>query len=77
MDNINEKSPEEILKFAKEFNPVDDQEFFQQLYKRTETMKKVNEMMSKSEEIILPDLKFRSGLAPVTKNIRNIRFKKE
>ena len=34
-------------------------------------------MKQKNEEIKLPDLKFRSGLAPVTKNIRNIRFKKE
>lgn len=34
-------------------------------------------MLSKNEEVKYKDLKFRTGLAPVTKNITNIRFKKE
>lgn len=34
-------------------------------------------MIREKKEIVLPDLKFRSGLAPIAKNIRNIRFKKE
>jgi hypothetical protein len=36
--------PEEIIKFAKDYNPVmEDQEFFQSLYRRNETMKKIEE----------------------------------
>lgn len=74
------KTPEELQKFAKDFNPVtDDSEFLQSLYKRSETLKKIEEMKTSGQEIKLTGehLRFRHGLAPVTKNIRNIRYKKE
>lgn len=37
----------------------------------------VEEMKNKNEEVKYECLKFRHGLAPVSKNIRNIRHKKE
>jgi hypothetical protein len=56
---------------------LEDQEFLNNLYRRSETKKKVEEMKSKGEPIKYEILKFRHGIAPVSKNIRNIRHKKE
>lgn len=79
IEDINSKSPEELVRIAKEYNPVlEDPDFLNNLYRRGETRKLVEEMRSKGEEVKYPDtLKFRHGLAPVEKNIRNIRHKKE
>ena len=57
------------MRMAQEFNPLtDDPEFVQNLYRRQEILKKP----------FSPDaLKFRHGIAPIMKNIRNVRFKKE
>ena len=78
IEDINSKSPEELIKIAKDYNPVlEDSDFLSNLYKRGDTKRLVEEMRSKGEEVKHEPLKFRHGLAPVEKNIRNIRYKKE
>ena len=58
---------------------TDDPEFLQNLYRRQEVLRRVEEMTKNGEEIRLgPDLlRFRHGISPVAKNIRNIRYRKE
>jgi len=66
------------MKIAKDFNPiVEDQDFLNNLYRKSEHKKMIEEMKARNEEIIYDTLKFRHGLTPVAKNIRNIRHKKE
>jgi hypothetical protein len=78
IDDVDQKSPEELMKVAKDFVPVlEDQDFLTNLYRRSETKRLVEEIKNKNEEIRYDILKFRHGLAPVSKNIRNIRHKKE
>ena len=80
--DIQDKTPQQLKEFAREFNPVkDDPEFLQNLYRKGETAKKVEEFVQlrdvEKQETTMENFKFRHGLAPVAKNVRNIRFKKE
>ncbi|CDW83486.1 transcription initiation factor tfiid subunit 7-like [Stylonychia lemnae] len=78
IEDIQTKSPEELVRIAEDYNPVlEDQEFLNSLYRKGETKKMVEEQKGKGEKIHYECLKFRHGLAPVAKNIRNIRHKKE
>lgn len=56
----------------------DDPDFFNNLYRRGEISKMAEEIKEKpGENIGLDFYKYRHGLAPPTKNIKNIRYKKE
>jgi len=81
MDNFGEKTADEVFTFARGFQPVtkrEDPEFFNSLYRRGEIGKIAEELKDKPETNISQEFyKFRNGLAPPTKNIRNIRYKKE
>lgn len=63
--NLDEISAEEQQKIIDNYNPSkEDPAFFKLLYER-----KVHDDKK--------DLKMRDGIAPITKNIRNIRFKRK
>ena len=53
-----------------------DPDFFANLYRRTELAKQPS---SSAADVVLTEdwYKWRNGLAPSTKNVRNIRYKKE
>lgn len=56
----------------------DDPDFFNNLYRKGEINKQAEELKDKPESNISLDFyKYRHGLAPPSKNIRNIRYKKE
>eukprot|EP00347_Sterkiella_histriomuscorum_P002384 403368367 len=78
IEDYQQKSPEELVKIAKDYNPVlEDPDFLNSLYRKSETKRMVEEQKVREVEVKYDILKFRHGLAPVAKNIRNIRHKKE
>ena len=81
MDGFQEKTVDEVFSFARSFHPLmkkDDPDFFNNLYRRGEIGKLAEELKDKPEQNISLDFyKYRHGLAPPSKNIRNIRYKKE
>jgi hypothetical protein len=81
MDGFEEKTADEIFTFARGFQPLmkrDDPDFFNNLYRKGEISKVAEELKDKPESNISLDFyKYRHGLAPPSKNIRNIRYKKE
>ena len=85
MDDFPKKSADDVFAFAESFNPYEDHEFFAGLYRRGEIAKRVEEIKKASLSAgtkpnwsgMADMMKYRHGLAPPTKNVRNIRFKKE
>ena len=60
IEDIQNKTPEEISEFAKKFNPItDDPDFLQLLFKRGETVRKYEQAKQKGEEFKMDNLKFR------------------
>ena len=56
----------------------DDPDFFNNLYRKGEINRVAEELKDKADaNISLDYYKYRHGLAPPSKNIRNIRYKKE
>lgn len=86
LDSFTTRTVEEVIQFAEGFRPFekDDPEFLQSLYRRGEIGKKVEDARKKAQSAQTVDwsfvgdmMKYRHGLAPPTKNIRNVRFKRE
>lgn len=91
LDSFSTRTADEVIDFAEGFKPFagqDDPEFLQQLYRRGEITRRAEESKKQAQSIgggaaktdlsFMGDMmKYRHGLAPPTKNIRNIRFKKE
>ena len=80
LENINQRSKDEIRKFVEGFNPLlHDEEFFQNLYQRKKLKARLDEWEKDQsipkKPLILDDLKFRHGLSPGAQNIRNVRHK--
>ena len=75
LDEFQTRTVDEVYALARAFNPMaskeSDPEFFANLYRRTELGKQTSD--------VIPEdwYKWRNGLAPSTKNVRNIRYKKE
>lgn len=77
---MDQKSDEEIENFAKEFNPIDDEEFRKDLFQRKQVNKKVQDWKDKgdkNEPLVLDNLAYRHGLSPAARNVRNMRHKIE
>jgi len=69
---------EELLQIIKDFNCLkEDEEFFSCLYERREIIKKMNDPDYDQERFWGEALRFRHGISPIAKNIRNIRYKKK
>jgi TATA-binding protein-associated factor Taf7 len=82
LDNFDTMLKDELQKVIDEFNaPKDDPEFLDQLYERKITKKKVEKLdnLSEADQQKYWDdlLRFRHGISPISKNIRNIRYKKK
>ena len=75
-------SKDDLQKIVDEYNaPKDDPEFLEQLYERKIVKKKLEKLDDKSEADTQKYwdelLRFRHGISPISKNIRNIRYKKK
>lgn len=82
LDNFDTILKDELQKVIDEFNaPKDDPEFLDQLYERKITKKKIEKLdgLSEADQQKYWDdlLRFRHGISPISKNIRNIRYKKK
>jgi len=88
LDDFNTKTAEEVFDFARPYNPLSkreqDQDFYNNLYRRNEISRKVTELLGETKQQDPAQVavgqewyKYRHGLVPSTKNVRNIRYKKE
>ena len=89
--DLDEVTKEEYMKIVSEYDPIkEDSEFFQLLYERKKQAEKVpkqsedkDEDMSEGkrdnekESKTVEHLRLRDGISPITKNIKNIRYKKK
>jgi len=70
------KTHEQVLKFVADFCPLDDEEFKRDLYQRSILEERVAQWRKDpSQPLMLPDMKYRHGLSPAARNIRNVRHK--
>lgn len=69
LDAFKSRTAQEVFDFAEAFKPQEDPDFLATLYKRSQ--------VQKAEEVGPEHLRLRHGLAPPTKNVRNVRYKKE
>jgi len=69
MEGFKERTAQEVIDFAEAFKAKEDPDFLASLYKRSQ--------LQSAEELTPETLKLRHGLAPPTKNVRNVRYKKE
>ncbi len=77
LDDFSKRTAEDVFEFARAFNNLGgkeggDADFMNNMYRRGEISNSVKEGKVGQELY-----KYRHGLSPATKNIRNIRFKKE
>jgi TATA-binding protein-associated factor Taf7 len=88
MDDFKTRTADEVIEWARSFNPLAkkelDPDFYNNLYRRTELQKRVSELqtqggLSEPSAVTVGEewYKYRHGLAPSSKNVRNIRYKKE
>lgn len=72
--NLDEVTEIELQNIVREYDPIkEDKDFFQSLYERAhQTSEKDENGKNKNKEY-----KLRDGISPITKNIKNIRFKKK
>jgi TATA-binding protein-associated factor Taf7 len=78
IENWDRLKPEDVQKITNDFNCLkDDEEFFASLYERREIIKKMNDPHYPEEKFWNEALRFRHGISPIAKNIRNIRYKKK
>ena len=89
--NLDEVTREEYAQIIKDYDPIkEDPDFFQVLYERKKHAERAakapeenNEEKSggdkdgDKESKSVENLKLRDGISPITKNIRNIRYKKK
>lgn len=76
ISNYSLKSVEEVQQTIDSFCALDDANFLHNLYERGKIVQKLKDNEER-KDIIFDTLKFRHGISPVTKNIRNIRFKRK
>ena len=67
---------EEVRKFVADFCPLDDEDFKRDLYQRHLLEQRVAKWREDpSQPLDLTDLRYRNGISPAAKNIRNVRHK--
>ena len=87
--NLDEVTKEEVAKVVEDYDPIkEDPDFFQQLYERKKHAEKASKPAAEADATeakahsskdakSVEQLKLRDGISPITKNIRNIRYKKK
>jgi len=81
IQNADKLSLEQMKELAKNFNPLDDDNFMSNLNQRGKLKLKSQKFEQKegqsASHMPMPELKWRHGLSPGAKNITNIRHKLE
>ena len=77
LENYATRTKAEIDVFVSEFCPLDDDEFKKDLYQRRKLEQRVAKWRSDpiQHPLNLMDMRYRHGLAPAARNIRNVRHK--
>lgn len=82
LENYCDKSKEEVDKLVEQLSenfwaPRDDQEFYNQLYRRSNIKTSLDSAVDGQYPFEDQTLRWRNGISPVAENVRNLRYKQK